>query len=58
VDQVGPMSQLQEEELRLKKLVAEFVLDKTMTQDVLSKYGESFAAWTDGGPANESLFGE
>jgi putative transposase len=28
---------LQEENLRLKKLVAELVLDKTMLQDVLSK---------------------
>ena len=44
MDQVGPMFQLQEEELRLKKLVAEFVLDKTMPQDVLSNYGESLAA--------------
>jgi putative transposase len=37
VDQVWQMAQLQEENLRLKKLVAELVLDKTMLQDVLSK---------------------
>jgi hypothetical protein len=37
VDQVRQMAQLQEENLRLKKLVAELVLDKTMLQDVLSK---------------------
>jgi putative transposase len=37
VDQVRQMAQLQEENLRLKKLVAELSLDKTMLQDVLSK---------------------
>jgi putative transposase len=37
VDQVRQMAQLQEENLRLKKLVAELVLDKAMLQDVLSK---------------------
>lgn len=37
VDQVRQIAQLQEENLRLKKLVAELVLDKTMLQDVLSK---------------------
>lgn len=36
-DQVRQMAQLQEENLRLKKLVAELALDKTMLQDVLSK---------------------
>jgi putative transposase len=36
-DQVRQMAQLQEENLRLKKLVAELTLDKTMLQDVLSK---------------------
>jgi putative transposase len=39
VDQVRQMAQLQEENLRLKKLVAELSLDKTMLQDVLSKKG-------------------
>ncbi len=37
VDQVRQMAQLQEENIRLKKLVAELVLNKTMLQDVLSK---------------------
>ena len=31
------MAQLQEENLRLKQLVAELTLDKTMLQDVLRK---------------------
>jgi len=31
------MAQLQEENMRLKQLVAELTLDKTMLQDVLSK---------------------
>jgi hypothetical protein len=53
VDQVRQMAQLQEENLRLKKLVAELTLDKTMFQDVLSKNGEAFAAWADGRPADE-----
>jgi putative transposase len=37
VDQVRLMKQLQEENLRLKQLVAELMLDKAMLQDVLSK---------------------
>ena len=37
VDKVRQMAQLQEEKLRLKKLVAELLLDKTILQDVLSK---------------------
>lgn len=37
VDQVRQLKQLQEENSRLKKLVAELSLDKTMLQDVLSK---------------------
>ena len=37
VDQVRQLKQLQEENIRLKKLVAELSLDKTMLQDVLSK---------------------
>jgi len=42
------MAQLQEENMRLKQLVAELTLDKAMLQDVLSKKGEAFTAWTDG----------
>ena len=37
VDQVRQLKQLQEENARLKKLVAELSLDKTMLQDVLAK---------------------
>ena len=37
VDQVRQLKQLQEENSRLKKLVAKLSLDKTMLQDVLSK---------------------
>ena len=36
-DQVRQFKQLQEENGRLKRLVAELTLDKTMLQDVLSK---------------------
>ena len=36
-DQVRQVKQLQEENGRLKKLVAELTLDKAMLQDVLSK---------------------
>ena len=37
VDQVRQLKQLQEENGKLKKLVAELSLDKAMLQDVLSK---------------------
>jgi putative transposase len=37
VDQVCQLKQLQEENTRLKQLVAELSLDKTMLQDVLRK---------------------
>jgi putative transposase len=37
IDQVRQLKQLQEENARLKKLVAELSLDKTMLQDVLAK---------------------
>ena len=37
MDQVRQLKQLQEENARLKRLVAELSLDKTMLQDVLSK---------------------
>jgi len=36
-DQVRELKQLQEENARLKGLVADLTLDKTMLQDVLSK---------------------
>jgi hypothetical protein len=37
VDRRTQMAQLQEENQRLKRLVADLTLDKTMLQDVLSK---------------------
>jgi putative transposase len=48
VDQVRQMAHLQEENMRLKQLVADLTLDKTMLQDVFSKNREAFAAWADG----------
>lgn len=37
VDQVRQLKQLQEENTRLKRLVADLTLDRAMLQDVLSK---------------------
>ena len=37
VDQVRQLKQVEEENTRLKKLVAELTLDKVMLQDVLAK---------------------
>ncbi len=37
VDQVRQLKQLREENLRLKRIVADLTLDKAMLQDVLSK---------------------
>jgi len=37
IDQVRQLKQLQEENTRLKRLVADLTLDKTMLQDVLAK---------------------
>jgi putative transposase len=37
VDQVRQLKQLQEENTRLKQLVADLTVDKAMLQDVLSK---------------------
>ena len=37
VDEVRKVAQLQEGNMRLKQLMAELTLDKTMLQDVLSK---------------------
>ena len=58
VDEVRKMAQLQEEIMRLKQLVAELTLDKTMLQDVLSKQGEALVAWTDGGASGWQLPGK
>jgi Transposase len=37
VDQVRQLRQVQEENVRLKRLVAELILDQTMLQEVLAK---------------------
>jgi putative transposase len=37
IDQVRQLKQLQEENARLKRIVADLTLDKAMLQDVLSK---------------------
>ena len=71
VDPVRQMAQLPEENLGLKKLVAELTLDKAMLQDVLpphfaslmgtpcsQKNGKAFAAWTDGGASGGELSGK
>jgi putative transposase len=39
VDRVRQLRQLQEENNRLKRLVADLILDRAMLQDVLSKNG-------------------
>ena len=44
VDQVRQLRQVQEENVRLKRLVAELILDKTMLQDVLAKKCKALAA--------------
>jgi putative transposase len=44
VDQVRQLRQAQEENVRLKRLVAELILDKTMLQDVLAKNCKALAA--------------
>lgn len=43
-DQIRQCKQLQEEIARLKRLVAELTLDKTMLQDVLAKNCNALAA--------------
>jgi len=43
-DQIRLCKQLQEENARLKRLVAELTLDKAMLQDVLSTNGDALAA--------------
>ena len=48
VDQVRQLKHLQEENARLKRLVADLTLDKTMLQDVLAKKFEALAAASDG----------
>ena len=49
IDQVRQLKQLQEENQRLKRLVADLTLDKMMLQDVLAKNSEA-SATPSGGP--------
>jgi putative transposase len=49
-DQVRQLKLLQEENARLKKLVAELTLDKAMLSDVLQKSGEALSEAAGGGP--------
>ena len=57
-DQVRQCKQLQEENARLKRLVAELTLDKTMLQDVLAKNCDALAAPPGGGVLTRNLPGE
>ncbi len=58
VDQVRQLKQLQEENARLKQLVADLTLDKAMLQDVLSKKSRALAAPTGGRVPARRLPGE
>lgn len=57
VDQVRQLRQLQDENARLKKLVAELTLDKAMLQDVVKKSGENRATSPHGRLLPAALFG-
>jgi len=54
-DQARQLKQLQEENGRLKKLVAELSLDKAMLADVIKKSGENGSSACDRGLLKESL---
>ena len=58
VDQVRQMAQLQEENMRLKRLVADLTLDKTMLQDVLRKSCKACGATSVGEVSGAELSGE
>ena len=58
VDQLRQLKQLQEENQRLKRLVAELTLDKTMLQDVLAKTSKASATPSGGGIPAWRLQGE
>jgi putative transposase len=57
-DQARQMKQLQEENSRLKQLVADLSLDKTMLQDVLRKSSEVLGAPSDGRLFTRPVSGE
>ena len=58
IDPVRQLKQLQEENQRLKRLVADLTLDKTMLQDVLAKNSEAFATPPSGSVPARGLQGE
>jgi putative transposase len=58
VDQVRQLKQLRDENTRLKQLVAELTLDKTMLQDVIRKSSEALATPPDGEVSGTELSGE
>jgi putative transposase len=58
VDQVRQLKQLQEENTRLKQVVADLTLDKAMLQDVLAKKSSALAASAGGGVSARQLPGE
>ena len=58
VDQVRELKQVREENVRLKRIVADLTLDKTMLQDVLSKSSEALAVPTGGGVPVQGLSGQ
>ena len=58
VDQVRQLKQLRDENTRLKQLVAELTLDKTMLQDVLRKSCKALSAPPDSEVSGTELSGE
>jgi putative transposase len=54
-DQARELKQLQEENARLKKLVAELSLDKTILQDVAKKSGATRVEAAGGGVCDKPL---
>ena len=58
IDQVRQLKQLQEENQRRKRLVADLTLDKTMLQDVLAKNCKASATPSGGGIPAWRLGGE
>lgn len=57
-EQARQLKQLQDENSRLKQLVADLSLDKTMLQDVLRKSSETFGAASDGRSFTRQVSGE